>query len=594
MYLNIMRKYNLIIKTVLLSSLVAAVCIFIYAIFGEKPNSEPYTGNFEINELSSGWVLTGSDGTVRENVTLPYSSQNKGVGAVTLSNNLPDTVRSGMCLCFRSIRQNVEIYINGELRAEYKAEDFVPEQKIPISAFVMTDLNDSDASGTIDIAVTSMDNGTEKYSSVTYAYGNNVWFPYITGNVILVSVAAASILVGLICIIGYAIIRKKVPFSKSVLYLAETIIVIGFWILSESEIRQLLMNVPSLSSIFAFIFIEIAAAFGAMYFNEVQGHRYDRLYVALQSIVLVQVTVNTVLNFTGIICYYDTLFISHLLTGATLVCSVGTIINDIRSGEIRKYSMTALGMLLLICLCVLELVNFYADSPLGLGVFLSIGLLVLLAATVMQAVADAIKRSEEKRLYSEKMTKMTFRTIASTIDAKDEYTGGHSERVGNYAALICSKIKDKEHLTVSDIDRIQYIGKMHDIGKIGVPDKVLNKNGRLTDEEYELMKSHTVIGSEIIGNIDNIEGLNDGVRHHHERYDGNGYPDGLKGGEISLFARILCIADCYDAMTTDRVYRKRLPKEKVIEEIERNRGTQFDPVLADIVLQMIHSGELEC
>ena len=86
-----------------------------------------------------------------------------------------------MCLCFRSIRQNVEIYINGELRAEYKAEDFVPEQKIPISDFVMTDLNDSDASGTIDIAVTSMDNGTEKYSSVTYAYGNNVWFPYITG-----------------------------------------------------------------------------------------------------------------------------------------------------------------------------------------------------------------------------------------------------------------------------------------------------------------------------------------------------------------------------------------------------------------------------
>lgn len=588
-----MKNYNLIVKTSLISFLIAAVCIFIYAFLGETMNSEPYTGNFEINELSSGWRLTGSDGTVLENVTLPYSSPNRRAGTVTLSNTLPGTVHSGMCLSFRSIRQNVEIYINGELRAEYKAENFTPKQMIPISAFVMTDLSDSDASGTIDIAVTSMDNGTEKYSSVTYAYGNNVWFPYITGNVILVSVAAASILVGLICIIGFAVIRKKVQFSKSVLYLAETIIVIGFWILSESEIRQLFLKTPSLSSIFAFIFIEIAAAFGAMYFNEVQGHRYDRLYVVLQSLVLIQVTVNTVLNFTGVICYYETLFISHILTGATLVCSFGSIINDIRSGEIRKYSMTALGMLLMICLCTLELVNFYIGSPLGLGVFLSIGLLVLLAATIMQAVADAIKRSEEKRLYSEKMTKMTFRTIASTIDAKDEYTGGHSERVGNYAALICSRIKEKEQLTAADIDRIQYIGKMHDIGKIGVPDKVLNKNGRLTDEEYELMKKHTVIGSDIIGNIDNVEGLNDGVRHHHERYDGKGYPDGLKGKGISLFARVLCLADCYDAMTTDRVYRKRLPKEKVIEEIERNRGTQFDPGLADIVLQMIRSGELE-
>ena len=147
-------------------------------------------------------------------------------------------------------------------------------------------------------------------------------------------------------------------------------------------------------------------------------------------------------------------------------------------------------------------------------------------------------------------------------------------------------------MTRKDIAQIIYIGRMHDIGKIGVPDNVLNKNGRLSEDEYETMKRHTVIGSDIIGNMDTVEGLKDGVRHHHERYDGTGYPDGLKGKDISLFARILCLADCYDAMTTDRVYRKRLPKEMVIEEIEKNKGKQFDPDLADIVLEMIKNDEM--
>ena len=131
---------------------------------------------------------------------------------------------------------------------------------------------------------------------------------------------------------------------------------------------------------------------------------------------------------------------------------------------------------------------------------------------------------------------------------------------------------------------------MHDIGKIGVPDSVLNKNGRLTDEEFELMKKHTIIGYDILKNIDYIPNLREGVRSHHERWDGRGYPDGLKGEQIPLFARILCIADSYDAMTTDRVYRKKLDKATVLSELEKNSGKQFDPDLSKIFIGMINSG----
>ena len=144
-----------------------------------------------------------------------------------------------------------------------------------------------------------------------------------------------------------------------------------------------------------------------------------------------------------------------------------------------------------------------------------------------------------------------------------------------------------------DILRIHYIGIMHDIGKIGVADTVLNKPGRLTDSEFSLMKKHVEIGSEMLtGMNESISGLVDGIRYHHERFDGKGYPQGLSDTEIPLVARILCIVDCYDAMTSNRVYRKRLTDEKVRAEFIRCAGTQFDPALVEIFVKLLDSGEM--
>ena len=142
--------------------------------------------------------------------------------------------------------------------------------------------------------------------------------------------------------------------------------------------------------------------------------------------------------------------------------------------------------------------------------------------------------------------------------------------------------------TEEDIRRIRYIGLVHDIGKIGVPDNVLNKAGKLTDEEFDAMKQHTVIGYEIMKSMGNsIEGLLGGIRHHHERFDGSGYPDHLADAEIPLEARIIAIADSYDAMTTNRVYRRRLTDEQVKEELIKGAGTQFDPALVEIFIGLL-------
>ncbi len=196
---------------------------------------------------------------------------------------------------------------------------------------------------------------------------------------------------------------------------------------------------------------------------------------------------------------------------------------------------------------------------------------------------------EKSDAQSRLMTLQTIRTIVNTIDAKDEYTKGHSQRVSDYSVAIATELgMDKQ-----DIEGIRYIALLHDIGKIGVPDNILNKAGRLTNEEFSIMKMHTVAGGEILKDIDAIKDLAVGAKYHHERYDGKGYPEGLKGEEIPYVARIICVADAYDAMTSNRVYRKRLSAEDVAKEIEKCSGSQFDPVIAETFLKLIHENRLK-
>lgn len=196
---------------------------------------------------------------------------------------------------------------------------------------------------------------------------------------------------------------------------------------------------------------------------------------------------------------------------------------------------------------------------------------------------EYVRLLDEKSRQIQRMTLQTIETIANTIDAKDEYTKGHSKRVSEYSAKLAEYLGMEEE----EVLQIRYVALLHDIGKIGVPDSVLNKPGKLTDAEYELMKTHTLIGGEILKDIGMLPDLDVGAKFHHERYDGKGYPNGLKGQEIPLTARIICIADSYDAMTSNRVYRRHLSREVVLKEIRRCRGTQFDPDVTDAFLRYL-------
>ncbi len=189
----------------------------------------------------------------------------------------------------------------------------------------------------------------------------------------------------------------------------------------------------------------------------------------------------------------------------------------------------------------------------------------------------------ERKGQMERMTSQIMKTLAYVIDAKDSYTNGHSLRVAKYSREIAKRVGKSDNYQ----ERIYRMGLLHDVGKIGIPDEIINKEGRLTDEEFNTIKAHTVIGDGILKNMTELPRISLGARHHHERYDGKGYPDHLKGLEIPEEARIIAVADAYDAMTSNRSYRGILPQAEVRKRIVEGIGTQFDPEFAKIMVEMI-------
>lgn len=181
----------------------------------------------------------------------------------------------------------------------------------------------------------------------------------------------------------------------------------------------------------------------------------------------------------------------------------------------------------------------------------------------------------------------TIKSIAHALDAKDKYTHGHSMRVTLYSLALAKALKLPENL----LEEIETAGLLHDIGKIAIPEKILLKPGKLTEEEYEVIKTHPELGERFVESIQKLKLISNWLKHHHERYDGKGYPEGLKGEEIPISSRIIALADTYDAMTSSRSYREALSHQQALDEIKRCSGTQFDPKLAELFISI--SDEIE-
>lgn len=226
------------------------------------------------------------------------------------------------------------------------------------------------------------------------------------------------------------------------------------------------------------------------------------------------------------------------------------------------------------------------DIPANLILTVFAYILVAFIFICMTALLRNIQDEQDIALETEKNNTLTtdmMKALVKTIEAKDPYTNGHSIRVAEYSKLIASKV----YTDPMALHKIYNIALLHDIGKIGIPDIIINKPGKLTDDEYHTIKEHTLMGEKILSEITSVPELINGAKYHHERYDGKGYPCGIKGDQIPEIAAIIAVADAYDAMTSNRSYRSILPQEIVRDEIEKGIGTQFHPKWGKFMLELI-------
>jgi len=236
-----------------------------------------------------------------------------------------------------------------------------------------------------------------------------------------------------------------------------------------------------------------------------------------------------------------------------------------------------------------NLSTYLAEAPLGFLmaiIYVQVGMWGILLFFLPLLLA---RRSFELYTKMRKIYLETMRALAAAIDAKDPYTKGHSERVTEMAIALAQEL----NLPEQQIEDLEYAALLHDIGKIGIDERILGKNGGLTSEEWEKIREHTLIGAKIIEPVEFLKNSYQAIYYHHERYDGSGYPAGKKGEEIPLFARIIAVADAYDAMNSDRPYRKKLSEDEIIQELREQAGGQFDPEVAQALISILKKGRKE-
>jgi len=227
--------------------------------------------------------------------------------------------------------------------------------------------------------------------------------------------------------------------------------------------------------------------------------------------------------------------------------------------------------------------SYIAEAPMGFLmaiVYVEIGIIGILLFFLPLLLA---RRSFELYTKMRKVYLDTIRALAAAIDAKDPYTKGHSERVAEISVALAQEL----NLSDRDIENIEYTALLHDIGKIGITDNILGKDSSLTNEEFDIIKEHTVMGAKIIEPVDFLKNSYKAIYHHHEKYNGKGYPDGIKSEDIPILARIIAVADAYDAMGSDRPYRKKLNKDKILKELKDQSGKQFDPEVVKILFSVL-------
>ena len=535
------------------------------------------------------------DGT-REEIAVPGRYDVAVRETMVITTVLPEDFDK-TSLAIRGSLQDVTFYVDGELRAVYDTSDTRLFGKNSASRYVFCPTSAADAGKEVRILLRT---NTDQYAGVVNAvyWGDktDIWQYLFQCHSSETIIGAFILFAGVITILfSFSLgVAYKTKFDME--YLGWCMVMGAVWMLGESKLRQLFLPNASAMAALCFVMILFCPVPILFYVDTILHGKYHRLYQVVVYLATANLFVCSFLHFFGIADYIQTLPLGQLVLVITLGIVLVTTICTLRRSTDKTDRLILVGLIVIFITVAIETVSTYYMVTIS-GIFLGVGLLILLFINILRTVVrirnlELERRQTEMRRRREQMEKLSLqvlRTLSTTIETKDEYTRGHSHRVGEYAALIARELGWSQE----EIINLKNTADLHDIGKIGVPDTILNKPAKLTEDEYIIIKDHTVIGAEILKNISIIPHAAEVARSHHERYDGTGYPDGLKGEEIPLYARVIAVADSYDAMSSRRIYRNALSRQEICEEIRRNKGLQFDPLIAEIFLRLLAEDRLQ-
>lgn len=519
-----------------------------------------------------------SDGE-REAIEVPGRYDVKPGDTMVITTVLPDDFNASV-MAIRASLQTVRFYVDGSLRAEYDTKDTRPFGKDSASRYVFCNMSEDDAGKELRIELTShASNYSGVVNTVYCGEKSDIWtniFHNSSRETIIAFFIFFAAVVSVMFSIALSIVYKT-HFDME--YVGWCMLLGAIWMLGESKLRQMLVPNASVLAAMCFVVILISPIAVSIYIDSIQGGRYTRVYTCIEALAAVNFIVCTALQLFGVCDYIETLPAGQGMLAVCCAVVITTFIIDIIKHRTLGYRPEMVAMIIALVLVLIEAASVYFVVTMS-GFFIGTGLIVILFVNIIVTIKRIseieYKRQKEEsdrlRNQTERVSLQMMKTLAATIEAKDDYMRGHSYRVAEYSALIAKQLGWSEH----EMENLRNAAYLHDIGKIGVPDTILNKPTRLTDEEFAAIKSHTVMGADILKDITLLDHLVDIARNHHERYDGKGYPDGLVGEEIPLSARIVCVADKFisEVMKTMSSQEKADSVDYLTGLYMRSRGQQ--------------------
>ena len=573
-----------------ISLLIVAIIILQFVaigiIVGTSEVQDVTLATYDVVECNAGWEITTEDVTTKIS-SLPYYGKSDADEIVVAKR----AVSANMCgetLCFLSADKRLQIFVDDELIYSFGMDDQLVIGRTPGSVMVFADIPDDSEGKIIKIKMQSPYEDYATYMTQMVVGDRDVVILYFLKNEIFALICCLGILVCGIILLIFATVQIRSKQNPAKLFsLGMYFIVLFAYHLIETKVPMIFYGNQVLYSNLIFLSLMMAPFFTELYLFAVSDH-YKKLMRILIYITVTNIIVQLTLQAFNILDFMSMAFVSHGLLTIVIVVVLLMEYKNVR--QRKKVDVAFLGVLSAAICAAIDLVRCYTEKVGDLGKYSRVGVFIFGISMVITCINEMVQKQVQfaENAKAELISAEIIQTLVTAIDAKDIYTKGHSTRVAEYSIILAKRLGwDEER-----IDSVRYKALLHDVGKIGIPDRVLNKADRLSDEEFEIIKSHTIIGSEILQGVSSLSEMYVVARNHHERYDGKGYPDKKSGEDIPEEARLVGIVDAYDAMSSDRAYRKALSRDTIRGELSRGRGTQFDPHMTDAFLELLDEGAL--